>query len=92
MMTIYRFRYEEFDQYHDEKVNGKYQSKDEMLWEYDNLIVGISKTKDHFVINHYSKDIDKSEYIVCDKNYTLTEYGADWFSWVLENVEEETNV
>ena len=54
MAIKYRFKYEEFDQ-HYKSENGKYMRKDEMIWEYDNVIIGISKTPDHFVMNHYGK-------------------------------------
>ena len=88
MATKYRFKYEVFDHYNDERVNGKYIRKDEMLWEYDNFIVGISKTKDHFVMNHYSKSFDKSEYIMVSDSYTLDKYIDEWFDYEIFQFEK----
>ena len=75
--------YKDCDQYHS-KVNGKYQRKDEMLWEFENMIVGISLHDDKYIINHYNNNFDKSEYEVCDMDLSLKEYGLEWFNWILE--------
>ena len=79
MAKKYRFRFESFDHFYD-KVNGKYQRKDEMLWEYDSFIIGISKTADHFVMNHYGKSFDKSEYAIVSDSYNLDIYCDEWFT------------
>lgn len=77
MAIRYRFKYEEFDHFC-EIENGKYQRKDDMLWEYDNFIIGISKTKDYFVMNHYGKSFDKSEYVMADDSYSLDTHINNW--------------
>jgi len=84
MATKYRFKFEEFNHFYD-KVNGKCQRKDEILWEYDNFIIGISKTKDHFIMNHYSKDFDKSEYVIVDDNYSLDLHINNWCDFELSD-------
>jgi hypothetical protein len=89
MAKKYRFLFEEFDRY-GEKVNGKYQRKDEMLWEYDNLIVGITQTQDHFVINQYSKNFNKSEYTMVSDSYTLDKYVDEWFTFEIAEFEKST--
>ena len=77
MAIKYRFKYEEFDHFY--KIeNGKCQRKDDMLWEYDNIIIGISKTKDYFVMNHYGKSFDKSEYVMADDSYSLDTHINNW--------------
>ena len=90
--------FEEFDHYH-QKQNGKYKRKDEMLWEYDNFIIGISSTENYFVMNHYTKNYDKSEYIMVSDNYTLDTYCDKWFDYEiaefeksLEDSKEKANV
>ena len=90
MAKKYRFRFEEFDHYHDERVNGKYIRKDEMLWEYDNFIVGITQTENHFVMNHYSKSFDKSQYIMVSDSYNLDKYVDEWFSFEIAEFEKST--
>ena len=84
MAIKYRFNYEEFDHFC-EKENGKCQRKDEMLWEYDSFIIGISKTKDHFVMNHYSKSFDKSEYVLADDSYSLHTHINNWCDFKLSD-------
>ena len=92
MAIKYRFLYEEFDHFYKDE-NGKYKRKDEMIWEYDNVIIGISKTPDHFVMNHYGKSFDKSEYIMVSDSYTLDSYCDGWWNNVLTDFDkEESNV
>jgi hypothetical protein len=87
MATKYRFLFEELDQYY-KLENGKSQRKDEMLWEYDNFIIGISSTTNHFVMNHYNKNYDKSEYIMVSDNYTLDTYCDQWFDYEISQFEK----
>ena len=86
MLAKYRFRYEDFEAFFvNEK--GKYQRKDEMLWQYKDFIIGISSNCTHFVMNHYNSSFDKSEYTETDISYTLEQFGSDWYSFILEETE-----
>ncbi len=87
MAKKYRFKFEEFDHF-GEKINGKYPRKDEMLWEYDNFIVGITQTENHFVMNHYCKNYDKSEYIMVSDSYNLDKYLDEWFDFEIAEFEK----
>lgn len=83
MVAKYRLRYEDIDRW-TKTAEGKLKLKDEMLWEYDRFIIGISQGENHFIINHYSKDYDKSEYIMVEENYSLDKYSDDWWDHTIE--------
>jgi len=76
MKEKYRFIYE----------NGK-ASVDEMLWVFDNFIIGITHKNTHFVMNHYGKDFDKSDFIKVEMEYDLDSYAMDYFQWVFDEME-----
>ncbi len=88
MVVKYRFRYEDCDVFFRDK-NGKLQRKDEMIWEYDHLVVGISQDKDHYIINHYNKNFDKSEYTMVNEEYKLEDYSDEWFYYMINDNEVE---
>lgn len=90
MVAKYRFKYEDHERlYLNEK--GKCEGKSEMLWEFERTIVGITDTGSHYEINHYNKNFDKSEYVKVEMDYTLKQYGRDWFDKVLEDLDKEEN-
>ena len=57
--------------------------KDEMLWEFSNFILGISKTKDKYVLNYYETDFDKTNYVEVDFSYNLEDYTDEFIDWML---------
>ena len=61
--------------------------KDDMLWVFENFIVGVSDSSKHFVMNHYGKDFDKSNYVKVDMDYTLDKFYEEYFEWVFEEME-----
>ena len=73
----YRFNFEEIDKC----------CKDDLLWVFDNFIVGIGKTGEHFVTNHYSKDFDKTNYIKVELDYSIDDYDRQYMEWVFSEME-----
>lgn len=64
---------------------------DDMLWVFPNVIIGITKTKDHYKINHYGKEIDKKNYIKVDMSYNFDNLLRDWITWFVDYSEEIEN-
>ena len=58
---------------------------DDMLWVFNNFTIGISKTPQHFVMNHYSNDIDKKYYEKVDLDYNFKDLSRDWIFWFTED-------
>lgn len=54
--------------------------------QFDDKFVGMSVTDDYFVINHYNKSFDLSEYTEVDLDYTLYFYSFDEFEHMIENL------
>ena len=77
MKEKYRFNFEEIDKC----------CKDDLLWVFDNFIVGIGKTGEHFVTNHYSKDFDKTNYIKVELDYSIDDYDRQYMEWVFSEME-----
>ena len=86
MVKRYRFNFESYqERYYDASGNIKY--KDEMIWDHGNLLIGISKTTDQFIINHYNASFDKSEYILVEDTYNLVDYCDDWWDHKIKLLE-----
>lgn len=81
-MTKFRFRFETCDRH--KTIGDSYLIKDDMIWVFDNHVVGISITHEHYKINHYNKNFDLSEYILVDDKYTLDNFIDEWFDHQLE--------
>lgn len=84
-MTKYRFRFEDFDAY--VIKDNKIISKDDMIWVFDNLVVGISTTHEYHVINHYNKDFDLSEYVRVDDAYNSNDFCDEWWDHTIKVME-----
>lgn len=71
MIEKYRFCYEDNDKC----------CKDDMIWIFENVIIGISDNSKQFVINHYNKDFDLSKYKKVDLEYSLDDYYKNYMEW-----------
>lgn len=86
-MKKYRLDFEKYDTH--EKINSEYKMKDEIMWDLGHLIVGISRTSDYYIINHYNRSVDLTQYIAVSENYSLNDYMNDWFEFFIINEEKE---
>lgn len=64
-----------------------FSDKDDLLWEFESFIVGISRSNEQYKINHYTKSFDKSCYVEVDNTYTFDDFVNDW--WEIKLAENE---
>jgi hypothetical protein len=58
---------------------------DDMLWVFDNFIIGISENGKHFKMNHYGLQFDKTNYIKVDIKYDLDDFYQEYFNWFYDD-------
>ena len=73
MIEKYRYNFEEYE----------FGMKDEMLFHLNHMIVGISMTPDNFIVNHYDKTIDMSEYVKVEMGYDLQDFANEYFDYTI---------
>ena len=77
MKEKYRFNYQEAEKC----------AKDDVLWVFDNFIIGITDTGQHYKMNHYGLQFDKTNYIKVDLEYSLDSFYEEYMEWVFDEME-----
>lgn len=71
MLEKYRFNFEEFDKC----------CVDDMIWVFENLVIGYTDNGKHHVLNHYNKSFDLSEYKKVDLSYSHDDFILEYMDW-----------
>lgn len=71
MLEKYRFNFEEVDKC----------CVDDMIWVFENFVIGFTDYGKEYVLNHYNKSFDLSDYKKVDLKYTHDDYMIEYLDW-----------